>query len=65
MKTKELFNRPSLLKLIEENKLSGQEISKKEIAIKLLKNTEYSKNFIASAINTNIAYVHKLNKQIK
>jgi len=65
MKTEELFNRPTLIKLKEENILSGNELSKKEIVIKLLHNSEYSKNFIASSVNTNIAYVHKLSKQIK
>lgn len=63
MKTKELFiNRQSLLELKNNNVLTGEEKSKKEIILKLI-NSEYSNNFIAKATNTNIAYVYKLNKQ--
>jgi hypothetical protein len=65
MKTKELFiNRQSLSQLKNDNVLTGQEKSKKEIILKLI-NSEYSNNFIAKATNTNIAYVYKLNKQNK
>lgn len=65
MKTKELFiNRQSLLELKNNNVLTGEEKSKKEIILKLI-NSEYSNNFIAKATNTNIAYVYKLTKQNK